>query len=194
VTRKDALELLQLNQTLYKQKPCTMTAEEVNAAAMVWEWQFKDYDYNVIKRAFLMAVRACKYQVTIADVVEQLNAIQPSYSPESLWQGLMGACDKAQRYLPWRSCPMIIGIDEDGKTIKSNGQNELDELYNGLPTVTKRYLGSVSALVDLARDGTNDYRRSEFIRYIDSQPQSVMASTMIGAGRAANEPRLEAKK
>lgn len=188
----DALELLKLNQTLYKMRPDVLTDAELNKNVEVWAWQFKDYDAATVKRAFLMAVRVCKYPVTIADVFEQLDRMQPAASPESMWQELMAARKKAQKYLPWRSCPMVIGLDENGEKIKSNGQKELQELFDSLPEAIRNYLGSVSALKDLADGGIDDYRRGEFVRYIDNRSASTKATTAIGGWHSI--PRLEAKK
>lgn len=192
MTKIDALELLKLNQTLYKLRPDALTDAELNKNVEIWAWQFKDYDAAAVKRAFLMAVRVCKYPVTIADVFEQLNAMQPTASPEGMWQELKAACKKAQKYLPWRSCPMIIGIDGNGEKIRSNGQKELQELFDGLPDATKSYLGSTSALVDLANNGADDYRRSEFVRYVSNQPASIGTAAAIGGWRSV--ARLEGKK
>lgn len=193
MTKIDALELLKLNQTLYKLRPDALTETELNKSVEIWAWQFKDYDADIVKRAFLMAVRVCKYPVTIADVFEQLNSMTPAASPESMWQELKAACKKAQKYLPWRKCPMIIGTGENGERITSNGQSELQDLFDSLPDAAKTYLGSVSGLVDLANSGADDYRRSEFVRFVGNSPTSA-SNTTPAIGGWHSVARLEATR
>jgi hypothetical protein len=102
---------------------------------------------------------------------------------------MLEAVNKAQRYIGWRACPMIVGQDDAGKPIRSHGEAELTEVYNSLPESGKAYLGGVSGLVDLARLGDTDlqFRRNEFLRVAREQPATPAmlpgaAKAQIGGG------------
>lgn len=86
---------------------------------------------------------------------------------------------------------MIVGVDDNGRPIRSDGREELKELFEKLPTAAKVYIGSVGGLEELARTPDLTYRRVEFLKQsqeeIETAPRE--AAQLRGGPEAA---RLEA--
>lgn len=161
MTREDVAKLIRMNFTLYKLGAKPLTDEEMETTIDVWAYQFGDYDGDTVKRAFLAANRVCVYPITVADIFKQLSK---SLDPSAEWDALAAAAHKAQTFLSWRNFPMVTGIDEKGGLLRSDGQKELQALYDRLPPEAKFYAGSVGGLEELARTPDLTYRRVEFLK------------------------------
>ena len=161
MTKEEAAELVLMNATLYKLGTKPLTDEEMKTTIDIWTYQFRDYPEDVVKRAFLAANRVCVYPITVADIFRQLSQ---GLDPDAEWNALAAAAYKAQKYLSWRSWPMVTGMDEQGGLLRSDGTQELQALYDSLPPAAKSYAGSVGGLTELARTPDLTYRRVEFLK------------------------------
>ena len=161
MTKEEAAQLIRMNFTLYKLGSKPLTDEEMETTIDVWTYQFRDYPGEVVKRAFLAANRVCVYPVTVADIYKQLSQC---IDPEAEWGALADAAHKAQKYISWRNCPMVVGMDEHGCLIRSDGTEELKKLFESLPPAAKTYAGSVGGLKELAMTQDLTYRRVEFLK------------------------------
>lgn len=188
MTKEEAAELILMNATLYKLGTKPLTDDEMKTTIDIWTYQFRDYPGEVVKRAFLAANRVCVYPVTVADIYKQLSQC---IDPEAEWGALAEAAHKAQKYISWRNWPIVIGIDEHGGLIRSDGTEELKKLLESLPPAAKKYAGSVGGLEELARTPDLTYRRVEFLK----QVQGDISTTPREAARlrAGTTPaRIEA--
>lgn len=187
MTKEETAELILMNATLYKLGTKPLTDDEMKTTIDVWAYQFKDYPGDVIKRAFLAANRMCVYPITVADIFKQLSQ---SIDPDAEWTALADAAHKAQAFLFWRTCPMIVGVDDKGQPIRSDGREELKALFDGLPPAAKAYAGNVGGLEELARTPDLTYRRVEFLK--QSREDITTAPREAARLRSGPEPaRLE---
>lgn len=188
MTKEEAAELVLMNATLYKLGTKPLTDEEMKTVIDVWTYQFRDYPGDVVKRAFLAANRVCVYPITVADIFKQLSY---GLDPDAEWDALAAAAYEAQKYLSWRNCPMITGLNEQGGLLRSDGTQELRELFEGLPPAAKSYAGSVGGLTELARTPDLTYRRVEFLK--QAREDISTAPKEAAMLRSGNAPaRLEA--
>lgn len=163
MTREDVAKLIRMNFVLYKLGSKPLTDDEMELMLDAWAYQFRDYDGPTVKRAFLEANKVCKYPISVADIFDQL----PKEDMADNWRKLKAAIGKAEYYMGWRSCPMVFGIDDNGRPIKSSGTNEIAAVFDSLPQTVKKWLGSSSELVNLSRyseDELDRYRRPEFMK------------------------------
>lgn len=163
MTREDVAKLIRMNFVLYKLGAKPLTDDEMELMLDAWAYQFRDYDGSTVKRAFLAANRVCKYPISVADIVDQL----PKEDMADSWRKLKAAIGKVEYYMGWRSCPMVLGIDDNGRPVKSSGTDEIAAVFDGLPQTVKKWLGSSSELVNLSRyseDELDRYRRPEFMK------------------------------
>ena len=161
MTKEEAAQLIRMNFVLYKLGSKPLTDKEMETMLDIWTYQFLDYPGDVVKRAFLAANRVCAYPITVADIFKQLSQ---NIDPDAEWIALADAAHKAQKYLSWRSFPMVTGIDEKGGLMRSDGTEELKALFDDLPPAAKAYAGSVGGLEELARTPDLTYRRVEFLK------------------------------
>ena len=190
MTREDAAKLIRMNFVLYKLGSKPLTDDEMEMMLDVWTFQFKDYPGDMVKRAFLAANRVCVYPITVADIFRQLAS---NIDPPAEWDALAAAARKAQKFLSWRNCPMVTGVDAKGGLLRSDGTKELQALFEELPPAAKSYVGSVGGLEELAQTPDLTYRRVEFLKqareYIATAPREAVRL------RAGDTPaRLEAPK
>lgn len=188
MTKEETVQLIRMNFTLYKLGSKPLTDEEMETTLDVWTYQFRDYPGEVVKRAFLAANRVCVYPITVADIYKQLSQC---INPDAEWEALADAARKAQKYMSWKNFPMVTGIDEKGGIIRSDGTEELQELYDSLPPAAKTYAGSVGGLKELAMTPDLTYRRVEFLK--QSREDITTAPREAARLRGTSDPaRLEA--
>lgn len=187
MTKEEVAELILMNATLYKQIMKPLTDEEMKKTIDIWTYQFQDYPGDVVKLAFLAAHRVCTYPIEVSDIFKQLSQ---TINPDAEWSVLADAAHKAQKYIGWRSWPMVVGMDEHGGLIRSDGTEELKQTFENLPPAAKKYVGSVGGLEELARTPDLTYRRLEFLK----QAQGDISTTPREAARlraGAAPARLE---
>lgn len=73
MTREETATLIRMNFTLYKLGAKPLSDSEMETTIDVWTYQFRDYDGETVKRAFLAANRVCVYPITVADIFKQLS-------------------------------------------------------------------------------------------------------------------------
>lgn len=189
MTREDAAKLIRMNFVLYKLGSKPLTDDEMEMMLDVWTFQFKDYPGDMVKRAFLAANRVCVYPITVADIFRQLAS---NIDPQAEWDALAAAARKAQKFLSWRNCPMVTGIDAQGGLLRSDGTKELQTLFEELPPAATSYVGSVGGLEELAQTPDLTYRRVEFLKqareYIATAPREAARL------REAEENQIEGGK
>lgn len=189
MTKTEVAELIQTNFVLYKLGAKPLTDEELKVMLNVWFFHFGKYPAATVKRAFLAANAVCRYPVQPADIFEQLAATAPQPNTEVEWQQLQEAVCKAARYVGWRTAPMLVGFDADGRPVKSDGSAELQRTFESLPQPLREYLGGASGLRDLARlsESELDWRRSEYMRHRrDAKPDLEQLALPM-----AERPRLK---
>lgn len=167
------MELIRMNGILYKNSAKLILPDEMKAMSAVWYYHFKDFDADTVKRAFLAANAVCVYPIQPADIFEQLKimAKNNSAAPYDLWQALKSAVAKVPGLLYQRQYPKVIGVDEKtGRLIKSNGEKELNELFDKLPAQVKSYLRNVNGLISMAQysdDELERYKKRDFLTEIE---------------------------
>lgn len=175
MTSNEIAALLYKNGVLYKGQQAPATSAELAIVAAEWQEQFRDIPGQIVEEAFHRAVSKSQFYIRPCQICEQLDAMAAGTKPsaELVWSGILKTVGKARKYIGWRACPMVVGIDESGKPVKSTGEAEIEDLYAELPESARLWLGGPSGLVDLARMGDAEltsYRRSEFLRYAREAP------------------------
>lgn len=182
---EQVMELIRMNRILYKNSAKPILPDEMKAMSAVWYYHFKDFDADTVKRAFLAANAVCVYPIQPADIFEQLKimAKNNSAAPYDLWQALKSAASKVPGLLYQRQYPKVIGVDEKtGKLIKSDGEKELNELFDKLPAQVKSYLRNVNGLVSMAQysdDELERFKKKEFFSFVENMRECVQMNPKL---------------
>lgn len=180
------MKIIRMNFALYKLGAKPLTDSEMAAMTEVWYLHFQNYTYETILQAFIAANRVCKYPIQPADIFEQLNSNAQSEMAEN-WRKLKNAIDCAGYYMTWRGCPMALGVDENGRLVKSNGSREIQNCFNSLPDIVKQWIGSPSELCNLSKYSEEEldrYRRPEFMKFKPATINQISVERRLDAKTA----------
>jgi len=150
-------------------------ANSKRAAMNLWAHMMADVPYQAAEKSVLNHIATHSDPPTIADILKPLAV---SKNPEEGWAEIKAAARKADRYAQWRKYPAIVGWNvETNSPIKSDGTQELKELFDSLSPDAKDFVGSPDRLLDMGRNGVDEYQHSAFVR--------------IAAARADEQPSIE---
>ena len=178
---EQSLELLRMNYALFPQTK-ELDEDGITRAAKVWAFVFTDYPYDVVKRAYLECVKTCHFAIQPADIIDALKRHE---NPIKDWEELKACLPKVCQYESWRQYPMVIGEDENGKLITSDGRKELNGIFDSLPASVRAYVGSAENLAVYARVGSFDldkYHRPVFMKEAAKAMPSPETIALLSAG------------
>lgn len=171
------LEVLKMNQLLFPNSfSKELTAAEVEQLAKVWLYYFGSMDGDKVKWAFLDAAKRSKYAIQPADIFSVLNTQAEDIPAAEQWQMLVDALPKVDKYLNWRRYKVVVGTDEHGRPVFSDGRNELNELFGRLPAAIRREVGSADGLRDFLEMSASElqYRYGAFERRLKEERENLM--------------------
>lgn len=147
-------------------------ASSKRAALTLWAKMLADVPYQAAEKSALNHIATHSEPPTIADI---LKPFVTRKNPEEGWIELKKAVAKTDQYAQWRKYPAIIGWNTDANSpIKSDGTQELQNLFNGLSPDVRDFVGSLDRLIDMSRYGVDEYQHSAFVRMVnaraDAQP------------------------
>lgn len=148
MTRTDVVAMLKLLKVAYPTFYSKMNAKDGADTVAVWEEMFRCEDVNVVKVALYKLIEEhTGYPPNIGDIKQKIAELKRAASGEStdeeMWNMLMKAI--------------------------SNGIYGAQEEYEKLPPVLQRYLGSPSAIRDMAMIDTDTLRtvnHGQFLKQI----------------------------
>lgn len=165
MTKQETIDILSLNYTLFGGK--IPEQSDLETLANVWLWMFKDYDGNVVKRAFLEAAKHTEFLVKPKNVMGELTKMQKSVSTpvEEIWQKVCDALPAARKYHSWRSVKRIVAVNENGRAVYSDGTAELQALWANLPQEAHLYIQTANLLAELAERSESEIAAFEHPRF-----------------------------
>lgn len=145
-------------------------ANSKRAAMNLWAHMMADVPYPAAEKSALAYIATHSEPPTIADILKPLAV---SKSPEEGWLELKKAAAKADRYSQWRKYPAIVGWNTDTNSpIKSDGTQEMRDLFNGLSPDVRDFVGSPDRLIDMGRNGVDEYQHSAFVRMVAARAEA----------------------
>lgn len=152
MTTQGALELLRMNQLCFATaKP--MSDEDMARVAVVWEYQFKDWPDEVVKRAYLDAQKECRFPVSISDIFRHLPREIPRFED---------AMRAARGIEKWLYCAQIGGfIGAGGKKNAAECTEEAVKIWEALPESVRGWAGTMGLLARYANADEEDLAKWE---------------------------------
>lgn len=164
-TQKKIIEMIGSVKTIY---PYYAKETDVETLVKTWTLLLKDYPDKAVDVAFVKCLQICKMPPTPADVIEQLNSMLDSLetSDEELWSVYTKALRKIQPEVSpngYLRCPLFGQTSDDA-------HRRIEKVYEELPDVLKRYIGSKGELMRMSRDYTDDDLKYEKTRFLKMMP------------------------
>lgn len=135
--------------------------------AKTWTVLLKDVSDDVLSVAVLKCLQTCKVPPTPADVLEQVKEIARVNEPsdEETWIILTKAVRESQEHIYNFNHTFI---EDNGKTQGENAKAKFQALWEALPEKLKKYLGSKSELMRLAKFNDEEmmFEKKQFLKAI----------------------------
>jgi len=139
-------------------------------AALIATWHecLMGYDEKVVSAAFRLALKACKFPPTIADIVEQINALVKATdkSDAELWNELTMALSRYREC----SCQFNYTYTPHNESLSQGqlAQIEAQKVYDGLSPKLKEYCGGYNGFADMALldDEGLSYEKGRFLKAV----------------------------
>lgn len=135
---------------------------DVRILTQTWAALLKEYSDDDVEKALHKCLQICKQPPTPADMIEQIKFIHEASEPSetNLWSIFVQAYKDTAKYIYRLSYPMF-GEDPRAK---------LEEVWQSLPGEIKRYVGSKSELMRMAKTYTEQDLSFEKTRFLKSMP------------------------
>ena len=173
MTVQEIQTMIRQNMVLYRNVAKPLTDKEADLLIATWADALSDVPSAAGKLAFRRALRVCHFPVLIADLYDQLRAMQMESEPKAadLWQLV---CERAHKANENKGLYSFTGHLPDGRTQGQAARDANKRLFDELPPAVQEYFGSLQALVDLDAETASgkSIRRRDFEKfYADWQKQ-----------------------
>ena len=183
-TQNKIIEMIAAVKTIY-----SYYARETDVETLVktWSMLLRSYDDEIVETAFYKCLQTCKMPPTPADVIEQINSMTQALAPTDteLWavyeKILYETMKQVERF-------EYTFVDSSGVSQGKQARQKVEEIWQGLPEIIRRYVGTKGELVRLAREYgyTTDFCTYEKQRFLKAMPtmgkRVEYSQMMIGSG------------
>lgn len=156
-------ELLQLNKKMYQHSERPMADDTIAVQLAVWSVALRDVPAQAGRIAMQRAFTVCRFPVTLADVCDQLRAMQAAQNRPAadVWREILQAAHKAHNNAAEYRYTFR---GPDGKTQGQHARERNQALYAALHPAAREWLGSVDELAALEEldERSLHYRRKDF--------------------------------
>lgn len=164
----------------------------ISVTANVWERVLQNYNDEEVGAAFYSCLQSCKVPPTPADIIERINGARKALEPsnEQLWGVYYDALVRTLDLIAQFSYTFV---ESDGISQGQKARRKVDEIFEGLPSKIKEYLGTEGELMRIARSiNTQDasFEKARFLKAMPSVEKSQEARTLLG-GSSTNTMFLE---
>lgn len=165
-SNKKIAEIVMAIKTIY---PYYARDNDSEVLARTWSMLLKPYSDKAVEIAIYKCLQKCKMPPTPADVIEQINAMAETteQTDEELWSIYTRALHNVSRQM---YCFTFTFVERNGLTQGDNARAKVGEIWDGLPERLKRYIGSKSELMRLAKGYTDEELRYEKTRFMKTMP------------------------
>lgn len=198
MTVQEIQTIISQNMVLYRNVAKPLTDKEADLLIATWADVLADVPSAAGKLAFRRSLRVCHFPVLIADIYDQLRAMQRESEPKAadLWQLV---CERAHQATENKGLYSFTGHLPDGRTQGQAARDANKRLFDELPPAVQEYFGSLQALVDLDAETASgkSIRRRDFEKFYGDwqqrqplDPQKLPCATVAPALNTATKKSL----
>lgn len=150
MTTNEVQNLIRQNIALYKVSEKALSEKDAAIQIAVWASALQDVPAPAGFAAMQKAFAVCRFPVTLADLMNQLRAMQAEHSETSAecWARLLSTARKAEQNA---DCYRFTAHLPDGRTQGQAAKAKNQALFDDLHPAARRWLGSLQELVELGR-------------------------------------------
>ena len=143
MTVQEIQTMIRQNMVLYRNVAKPLTDKEADLLIATWADALSDVPSAAGKLAFRRALRVCHFPVLIADLYDQLRAMQMESEPKAadLWQLV---CERAHKANENKGLYSFTGHLPDGRTQGQAARDANKRLFDELPPAVHEYFDSPS--------------------------------------------------
>ena len=164
--------MIRQNMVLYRSVAKPLTDKDADLLISTWADALADVPSAAGRLAFRRALRVCHFPVLIADVYDQLRAMQLESEPKAadLWQLVS---EKSHKATENKGLYGYTGHLPDGRTQGQAASDANKKLFDELPPAVQEYFGSLQALIDLDAETASgkSIRRRDFEKFYSKWQQ-----------------------
>lgn len=149
MNKRDVVELIAMNKINFPNAYKDMTKEDSQLLINSWLIQLEPYNSELVKTAFMRALKVCKFPVTLADIFGEIRKIQKAVEKpiEQLWMEFQQASAKCKE--------LSLGfgftfVEDNGNPQGRNYRDEARQIFDNLSPEVREYCGSLGRLIDFA--------------------------------------------
>ena len=165
MTAKETQVLIRQNLAMYRVGEKTFTEEQAATQLAIWAAALREIPAEVALQAMQRAFAVCRFPVTLADLFDQLRAMQASQlqTTAEVWREVLQAAHKAYNNMAEYRYTMKT---PSGKTQGQLAKERNREIFAALHPAAKEWLGSAEELaaLDELDARTLSYRQKDFAR------------------------------
>lgn len=194
MTISEVSALYAQNLTFYAGRIPAPSKEATALQVSVWAAALADIPANAAQAALIRAFTVCRFPVTLADLMEQLHAMQAESDPRAgeVWQQIAQAAHRAHEN---KGLYSFTGKNAAGHRISDTAREANKQIFAMLPAPARQWLGTLQALIDLDSEqpAGQAIRRREFEHfYKDFQETRPLDPVQLAAlPCAAGASRME---
>lgn len=178
MTIDEVTALMRWNVAMYSNSAKPLTDENAATQIAIWSAELADVPAYAGRAAMQKAFTVCRFPVTLADLCDQLRAIQTQYEIPSAdaWLCIQRMISRVRYY----------------------GEPPLDysKMFSCLPAVARDWLGSYQAALELNHmtDEGRMYKRGEFERYYEKWTKTAPLNPVLLPANEKVEKQLAAER
>lgn len=168
MTIDEVKELSKQNMIAYNMKNVPVSQDAANYQLSIWAATLAPVPAPAAQAALMRAFTVCRFPVTLADLCNQLRAMQTEADPPAaaLWDQISAAAHRANEN---KGLYSYTGRGADGCPIAETARKNNRAIFEELPAPARLWVGTLQALIDLDKEDSacKVFRHRDFVKFYD---------------------------
>jgi hypothetical protein len=194
---KEAATLIGLNKINYPHAYKDMKQTELSMLIDSWYNAFKNLPGEMVLEAYNLALRHCKFSVTVADIYEQIRGVQEALREptEVLWRKFIAAahdCYELQKGFYYTA----DSFKYPGMTQGQERKHDAGLMFERLAAETQEYVGNLSRLISFGAMDSGHLEQiifPAFRRFVEQERKRSATLQQLSPGMRAGLAQEEQK-
>ena len=165
---EETTQLYTQNLIAYNMRNAPENDQTSNYQISIWAATLAPVPAPAAQAALMRAFTVCRFPVTLADLCNQLRAMQTEADPPAamLWDQISTAAHRANEN---KGLYSYTGRGADGRPIAETARENNRAIFEELPAPARLWVGTLQALIDLDKEDSacKVFRRRDFVKFYE---------------------------